>query len=142
MTFNQLKRITHKTFAGFMAIWLSGVVFLVVCNLQMANASGGDHCPLVKLGAHCDKVDKNKNSHVVTDRTNENGMDCCAFIPALFDKSRTIDSNQQVAAVAPIAIVERPKQIAVQPLFTRNCSYHSTILPKGDTFLKNRTFRI
>ena len=132
--------ITHRTFVGFMAIWLSGAVFLVLCHGQTANAM--DSCPLVRLGAHCDKADKEKESDKVTKQSNESGMDCCAFIPTFFDKTRTSDSNLQVAIAAPKTTVVRPRLVAVQTNFASAYPYLSAVLLKNNTFLKNRTFRI
>ena len=133
---------TRKTLAGFMAIWLSGVVFLLCCHVQNTMAAGMESCPLVKLGAHCDKADKEKDSEKVEKQSTEPGMDCCAFIPVLFEKTRTRDSNQQIAIVAPTTVVVKPRLVAVQINFAPAYPYLSTVLIKSDTFLKNRTFRI
>jgi hypothetical protein len=89
----------RSTLAGFMVMWLSGVVFLVLCHGQSANTM--ESCPLVRLGAHCDKADKEKDSEKVTKQSSETGIDCCAFIPVFFDKTRTADGNTQSAIIAP-----------------------------------------
>ena len=142
MTFNRLKKITHKTFAGFMAIWLSGVVFLICCHAQKANAAEMEFCPLAKSGVHCNKSDQNIESLKLTKQSGESGMDCCAFIPALFDKTRKIDNDQQTAAVAPVLSVITPKLVSVAANFAPARPYLSAVLQKNSTFLKNRTFRI
>src|SRR5438045_2855321 len=103
MNCRRLETFTRRSLAGFMALWLSGVVFLFLCHAQAATAM--ETCPLVKLGAHCDKADKEKDAKKVTKQTNETGMDCCAFIPTLFDKTRTSDSNQQVEIAAPTTTI-------------------------------------
>ena len=104
MSFKGFKNIYYKMFAGFMAIWLSGLVFLLCCHVQNTRAAEMDSCPLLKLGAHCDKADKEKDSEKVTRQNNETRVDCCGFIPAFFDKTRTIDNNQQVAVAALIMV--------------------------------------
>lgn len=142
MALKQLRNITHKTLTGFMAIWLSGVVFLLCCHVQKANAAETEFCPLAKMGVHCDRGEQNKDSPKLTNRTGDAGMDCCAFIPALFDKTRKIDNNHQIAAAAPVLSVIPPKLVLVTANFAAARSYLSTSLLKNKTFLKNRTFRI
>lgn len=141
MTFARIKRISHKSFAAFMALWMSGAV-LLICTVQMPSQSADDFCPLMKLGAHCDKAKQNKDAQSLTTQTDEQGIDCCAFIPAFFDKTRTVDSNQQVAADVPATAVEKPRPVAVTVNFQPAFDYRSTVLLKNNTFLKNRTFRI
>ena len=70
----------HRTLTGFMAIWLSGVVFLLCCHVQNVNAAEMGSCPLAKLGIHCDKAEKNKDSEKISNQSNDQGMDCCGFI--------------------------------------------------------------
>ncbi len=142
MQFKRLKTIMHQTLAGFMAIWLSGVIFLLCCHVQNTIAAGMDSCPLVKLGAHCDKAEKEKDSEKVTNQSSDTGMDCCAFIPVLFDKTRTRDGNQQIAVMAPSTTVVKPRLVTIRTNFAPAYSHLSTVLTKNDTFLKNRTFRI
>lgn len=125
-----------------MAIWLSGVVFLLCCHVQNTMVAGMETCPLVKLGAHCDKAEKEKDSEKVEKQSTEPGMDCCAFIPVLFEKTRTRDGNHQVAVVAPPTTVVIPRLVPVQTNFAPAYAYFSPVLIKNDTFLKNRTFRI
>ncbi len=139
---DNFRKNLHRTLTGFMAIWLSGVVFLLCCHVQNVNAAEMGSCPLAKLGIHCDKAEKNKDSEKVSNQSNEQGMDCCGFIPAFFDKTRTIDNNQQTAVIVPTAIVVRPRLVKAQTNFYPAYPYLSTVLIKNDTFLKNRTFRI
>lgn len=142
MILKRLKSTIHKTLGGFMAVWLSGVVFLLCCHVQNTRAADMESCPLIKLGAHCDKGEKEKNSEKVEKQSNGQEMDCCAFIPALFDKTRRIDNNQQMAAIAPVLSVFPPKLVLVTANFAAARSYLPTALLKNKTFLKNRTFRI
>ncbi|HEV8590929.1 MAG TPA: hypothetical protein VGQ55_02425 [Pyrinomonadaceae bacterium] len=141
MALTRLKRISHKSLAAFMALWMSGAV-LLICTVQMPGQSADDFCPLTKLGAHCDKAKQNKDAQSLTTQTDEQGIDCCAFIPAFFDKTRTIDGNQQVAADVPATAIEQPRLVAIRVTFHPAFRYRSTVLLKNNTFLKNRTFRI
>ena len=135
-----LKKYSHRALAGFLAIWLSGLALLVACNAKSTSAM--DNCPLAKLGAHCDKADKNKDLKAFSRPSSETGADCCAFIPAFFDKTRTFDGKQQIAPVALKPAVEVPTASWVRPTVAHTFSYRSTVLLKNHTFLKNRTFRI
>ncbi len=140
MSAGKYKRLAHKSLTGSMAVWLSGIVFLVLCHGQTANTM--DSCPLVRLGAHCDKADKEKYSEKVEKQSSEQATDCCAFIPTFFDKTRTGYSNQQVALAASTTPAIKPRIAGVISNFTPAYQYLSTVLPKNNTFLKNRTFRI
>lgn len=134
--------IAHKALVGLMSFWLSGVVLLLVCNARMPNPAM-DHCPLMKLGARCDKADKNKPTESLTSETNQHEIDCCAFIPAFFDKSRVFDGEQQGVVSAPVSsVIIRPSYSPVGHVFKPASSFQSTALLKNDTFLKNHTFRI
>jgi hypothetical protein len=135
----QIKRVAHKAFAGLMALWLSGFVFLIACHAQSDDANV---CPLMKLGAHCDLAEQAKNAEKVTHQTNDDGLDCCAFIPAFFDKTRTNEGHQQIATNAPAVVAEQPRPVSFRTNFAPFPSYVSTSLLRNDTFLKNRTFRI
>jgi hypothetical protein len=140
MAAGTIKKLTHKAFVASMAIWLSGVVFLVLCHGRTPNSM--DSCPLVRMGAHCDKADKERDSEKVEKQSNETGVDCCAFIPIFFDKNRTSDSNRQVAASAPITTMITPRLVKVATNFSPTLTHSSAVLYKNNTFLKNRTFRI
>ena len=141
MSFTRLRKITHKTLSACMAVWLSGVVLLFCCDEINGRSMKAD-CPLAKMSAHCDKGEKDKASQVIASQTAEQGMECCAFIPVLFDKTRTVESGQQPSAAAPALVVEVPRLVSIQANFAPASSYRSTALLRNNTFLKNRTFRI
>jgi hypothetical protein len=138
-----MNSFAHKGLAGFLALWLSGVVFILCCHLQNEYVAKRDSCPLVKLGAHCDKgQEKAKQPEIITRQNDDQEMDCCAFIPAFFDKTRTNDNYQQVAAAAPTAISAPSIVLITRQVIAAPRVYNSPPLLKNDTFLKNRTFRI
>ena len=120
---------------------MSGIVFLLCCHVRPVDAA--DFCPLVKPGAHCDRTEKEKNSDRLTNQFDQQGMDCCAFIPAFFDKTRTFDRTQQVVSVTAALEAGQAKTFVARSTTQGNSvSYHSVALVKNNTFLKNRTFRI
>jgi hypothetical protein len=135
-------KLAYRGLAGFMALWLSGIVFILCCHLQNGYVAERDSCPLVKLGAHCKKGEKAKSADIITRQGDDQGIDCCAFIPAFFDKTRTNDTNQQVAVPAPPAIPALAIIVITRPSYAPPQAYHPPPILKNDTFLKNRTFRI
>jgi hypothetical protein len=129
----------RKGTALFMAVWLSGFLFLITCHAQPEKTFS---CPLMKLGAHCGLAEKEKNAERITKQTTDDGSDCCAFIPAFFDKTRTNDVQPTTVIAAPVAVIEQPKLIYFRPNCAPVNSYSSVLPLRNDTFLKNRTFRI
>ncbi|HYJ90963.1 MAG TPA: hypothetical protein VEV84_06630 [Pyrinomonadaceae bacterium] len=123
-----------------MAVWLSGVLFLILCHGHTSAASM-EYCPLMKLGAHCPKADQDASAKL-TNEPEDPGMDCCAFIPVIFDKTRDANDNVQVAVLAPAAVIERAEWIATRLYSPATIFYHSVSLPKTNIFLKNRAIRI
>ena len=124
-----------------MSVWLSGVVFLLCCHVQSSDAA--ESCPLARMGIHCDKAEKAKDSERITKQTNDDGIDCCAFIPLIFDKTRTADSHQQLAFAPVLSIEIVPTFVATHALPTVTISQiTSTVLLKNDTFLKNLSLRL
>jgi hypothetical protein len=97
MNFTRIRTVAHRAFAGFMAIWLSGFVFLFCCDDIRAQMTEAESCPLAKMSMHCDKSG-NQHRHSVQQQTSEREeFDCCGFIPILLDKTRMVDSNDQIA---------------------------------------------
>ncbi len=134
------RKYLQKTLTAFMVVWLSGAVFLVLCHAKPMEMA--DSCPLIKMGAHCDKADKQQTSESVEQPSTDQSIDCCAFIPTFFDKTRSSNTGSVVAVVpATIAPNYRPniKTVRTPQPFVR---ISTLVLQKNDTFLKNRTFRI
>lgn len=124
-----------------MAAWLSGLVFLICCHVQPVSTA--DSCPLKKLGAHCDQSEKEKDFAKLSPDETQPGIDCCAFIPAFFDKTRNFDGGVQVVFASPATAAN---EIAAAPVRTESRTssdlYCSPILSTKRTFLLNRTLRI
>ena len=137
----QIRNISRKGLAAFLAVWLSGIVFVFCCDMS-AEAATTDSCPLAKAASnHCDKSKNKKNFQLVsTDRTCS--LSGCALIPAVFDKTRKVEL--EVHAVQPV------DQPAVSPrtfkLISRShdnpALYTSLHLVQDKIFIKHRVFRI
>lgn len=142
MSSTRLRKITHKTLSACMAVWLSGIVLLFCCDEINGRSMKADSCPLAKMSELCDPDQKDKPAQVIANPTSKQGMQCCPFIPVLFDKTRTVENSQQPLAAAPALVVLVPRLVPVQANFAPARSYRSTALLRNNTFLKNRTFRI
>ena len=142
MSLASIKRNAHNALAAGMALWLSGVVFLFCCGEMTAASMSAESCPLAKISAHCDKEKNADGSESVTKQRNQNTVDCCAFMAAFFDRTRTVEIHKQLLAAAPSLGLESPRPIAGPANFAPATWYRSVTLPKNDTFLKNLAFRI
>jgi hypothetical protein len=90
-------KLAHKGLAGFLALWISGIIFLLCCEITKAQAASMDNCPLSRMRSHCDKTKKNLASRILSNQRDTREIDCCGFIPAVFDKARKIQKIEQVA---------------------------------------------
>ena len=142
MNLAQLKYTTRTTLAGFMAVWLSGVVFLICCGTMSGTAIDAEFCPLTAKSAHCDKAEAVDSSAPVVERTQSETVDCCAFLPILFDKNRKLERTEQLESISnqPLAVrsftsptvIRRPDRVAFTPYLSN----------RQNTFVKNCVFRI
>jgi hypothetical protein len=143
---------TKRVFAGLLAVWMSGIVFLFCCGaMPNAKAQGLDaeSCPLAKKG-HCDKsmnggespVDNNA-SRFDANPADGSSFDCCGFLPQVFDKARKTENIKQVAAIATTqAAPSLPKFVFIKTAPNAFYSYRPRPLNRSGTYLKNRVFRI
>jgi hypothetical protein len=141
MNLKRLSKIGSRSFTALMAVWMSGFVLLLACNGQLSSSST-DHCPLAKLNSHCDSTDENKALVSLTNRDNDQTIDCCSFIPAFFDKTRRFDGRRSPLTTLAPDPVETPRSfIRVRP--AEPVLIYRSVIPLGNKiFLKNRTFRI
>ncbi len=130
------KRIT--TFA--LAVWMSGIVLFVCCQMPSANAAGAEmeNCPLAKKG------DCGKTSEEVTGEffgKESQSLDCCVFPAKVFDKVRKIEV-QPSAIISEAFEVAAPKVFSVSATFQSPKFYQSFVRNRGSTHLNNCVFRI
>lgn len=132
----------NRIFAGFLAVWLSGIVFLLCCATPAVKAVETESCPLAKKG-HCKKSDGDKKSlRFGNFGSGETGFDCCGFLPRVFDKVRKIEKAERIVAF-PVRIKPTPQLfgfIKLQPVAFP--SYRPPPQNLSGTYLKNRVFRI
>ena len=143
MTLAKFKMTMHKTIAGFMAIWLSGVVFLFCCEKINGTSVTADSCPLAKMSSHCDKAARAYLNSPVIERTDAECVDCCGFLPAIFDKARNIERTQKEIAVTlkPVALRFKAVYSGKYPAPITTI-VRSHVADKQTTFVQNCVFRI
>jgi hypothetical protein len=98
-----LKISCRRGLAAILAVWLSGLVFLICCPSSRA-ASAEAFCPLAKMGGHCDKARKDAAPSWNNENTDDCGVTGCAYLPIIFDKSRKLEKAQKQTASVPIVI--------------------------------------
>lgn len=89
---------TKRIFAGLLAVWMSGVVFLFCCGASSARAAGAESCPLAKK-SRCDKSSTDEDA--VRFEAAQDGcpaFNCCGFLPEVFDKIKKAEQSRQIAA--------------------------------------------
>ena len=128
--------------AGLLAVWMSGVVFLFCCGVSNTQASEIESCPLAKKG-HCSKSLTSPSAFwIETFQGGAPSFDCCAFLPQLFNKVRKAEASQQIAAVPAQLEIKRPLVIFTNSKRITFFDYRPRLFNRGDTYLKNRVFRI
>ena len=141
MSLKQVKHTAHRFFAGFMAIWLSGAVFLLCCERIKGAPESVEFCPLAKKSAHCDKGEK-ANIAAASIATGFNAVSCCSFLPAIFDKARKIERTEKQSGTTPAvlrATAYKFTAVGHTPAFT---AFHSRIEAHQKLFIQNCMFRI
>jgi hypothetical protein len=127
--------------AGFMAVWLSGFVFLFCCNTAEAAGNTVEFCPMAAMSHHCDKA-----------RTQDNGSDAigaaeelcvnCSLLPVIFDKARKVEAPQkQIVAPAEIAVVRSPV-FRIATSSPQSARFVPRLLDKSRIFVSIQVFRI
>ena len=136
MSFGQIRKIAHRSVAGVMAIWLSGIVLVFCCDVRGGQASHGS-CPLAKMSHHCDKAKQASTSAFAFD-----GMGRCELLPAVFDKSRKVEQIEKQSAATPALAVVRfslplVRHVSVSPIPTL-----VYVPDRQGSFIRNRVLRI
>lgn len=128
--------------SGFLAFWLTGLVFLFCCGTMNVPAATVEFCPLAKSGSHCDKAKSDTNEPTFSDKSEGIYFDCCAFLPKLFEKTRKFDNNQQTARVSDKLKIDLPRFSVIEKGFRIQVIYQSPIPFQNKLFIKNQVFRI
>lgn len=133
--------IAKRISAGLLAVWMSGIVFLLCCGAMPA-AAEVESCPLAKKG-HCAKTsgdEKSRRSEIFQNA--DSSFDCCGFLPQVFDKVKKAERNVEIAEL-PIKLEARSLSFDFIKTQTSTFQHYRPRLPnRSGTYLKNRVFRI
>jgi len=138
MGFARNRKTLHRLVAGFMAVWLSGIVFLFCCE-KMNGASKAEFCPLEKMTGHCNRSKASGSSVIET--SDSDMVDCCGFLPIVFDKVRKAESGQSPAPPVAKLVVEPIRLVPVLTMYIPTRVF-SRIESRQGTYLQNCNFRI
>ncbi len=137
-----LRHYLQRTLAGIMTVWLSGVVLLICCETMGGKSMDAEFSPLAAKSHHCDKAELIKPSEGVAEVYGTKSIECCSFLPFLFDKDRKVERTEQAKIISTQqAKVQYDIAVAAvkKPIIPRFKPY---IPDRQDTFTKNCVFRI
>ncbi|HVF47104.1 MAG TPA: hypothetical protein VNA17_06020 [Pyrinomonadaceae bacterium] len=143
MNLSGAKKLAIRSTAGFMSVWLSGVMFLFCCAEMNAAAPPIESDHSAQLSSHCDKAPVEHTAGDIASPSDEGCFDCCGFIPLVFDKARKIERDQKQL----VAIVRRPAAFRHEILTVTTRARHSFGCAghhpnKQGSYLINRALRI
>lgn len=128
---------------------MSGIVFLLCCGTvtNSGAAIAVESCPLAKMG-DCDKA-AGKDSPPAKEILQPGdlaidgfALNCCAFLPQIFDKVRKVEKNPQIADVPQRVSVDSPAFLPIKGRQKSFFEYCPPLLSRQGAYLKNRVFRI
>ena len=134
------QRKTQKAMSGLLAVWLSGFVLLFCCGM-MKSPANAEICPLAKTENHCNKAKSESNSPTFSNESDLK-FDCCAFLPAVFDKVRKLEKTPQTAQVSDKLKIDLPQFSFAESNFHLAETYHPPLSNQNKIFIKNCVFRI
>ncbi len=137
----KFRQNTKRIIAGSLIVWLSGVIFLFCCEPMKVQASENESCPLAKTHNSCYKTKTEDNSQFSSIERNLT-LDCCKFLPQVFDKARKNEKIQKAEVAAAIVKISAPKLFFAKHEYNQPKVFKSPVLERGNTYLKNCVFRI
>lgn len=137
-----IRSLAYRTLSGLMAILLSGIVFLLCCEMPSGNADNADLLT-DSLSEHCKRAMAKKNPGVSVEISEGDTFDCCGFLPGIFDKDRKLSSVDRLETVHQGKVSVPTKIIVVFDFRTPVIPLPKAYIPdRQSTFLKNQVFRI
>lgn len=134
----KFRRITKRIFTASLAVWLSGIVLVLCCNMPTAKAET-INCPLARKG-DCAKSAENDFSQSF--RNESLIFDCCRFPAKVFDKVRKIEFQPQTAEIAETVKIAAPKISFSETVVRKTRIYQSFVHNRANAHLRNCVFRI
>lgn len=137
----KLRQNTKRIFTTALAVWMSGIVLVICCQMPSAVAASAEmeSCPLAKK-SDCAKSAQGNSGE--SSGNESQSFDCCVFPVKVFDKARKIEIQPQTAEVIEAVELAAPKGFIVRRTFASPKIHQSFIRNRGSTYLRNRVFRI
>ncbi len=133
---------TKKIVAASLVFWMSGILFLFCCESSKIQATEAESCPLAKIN-HCSKQTACENNlESVSVQLEQQALDCCRFLPFIFNKTVKIEKAQKVETAVASVKVSQPAFSIVNRVFPAQRNFRSVIINRENTHLKNCVFRI
>ncbi|MCY7376393.1 MAG: hypothetical protein LH472_10535 [Pyrinomonadaceae bacterium] len=132
------RQTSKRIFTAALAVWMSGIVLVVCCQMPTANAET-DSCPLAKKG-DCAKMSEEHSGQFFGNQSPT--FDCCTFPAKIFDKARKLEIQPPTAEVVEAVKIAAPKISLFKPIVEKRRVYQSFIRNHGSTHLQNCVFRI
>ncbi len=133
---------TKRIVAASLVFWMSGILFLFCCDSLKVQATEAESCPLAKIN-HCSKQTASENdSQSASVQPEHRALDCCRFLPLVFNNSIKIEKTQKVGtAVANVKVLQCEFSI-INREFPAQKTFRPVNINRGNTHLKNCVFRI
>jgi hypothetical protein len=109
---------------------------------QMPAMASKEFCPFAKGKSHCDKAKAENDSPLVSKESSGQKLDCCGFLPAIFDKNRKIEKGQKLSQPVDKIKIDLPKFVFVGNDLNAFEDYQSRAFSHQKIFIKNCVFRI
>jgi hypothetical protein len=121
---------------------MSGILFLFCCESSKAQATEAENCPLAKI-KRCSKQTAIENdSQSVSVQVEPRALDCCQFLPLIFNNSVKVEKTQKIGmAVTGVKVSQRTFS-SINRVFPAQRPFRSVIIGRENTHLKNCVFRI
>lgn len=134
----KLRRITKRIFTASLAVWLSGIVLILCCNMPTAKAETIS-CPLARKD-NCAK--SSENDFRESFRNESLTFDCCGFPAKVFDKVRKLEFQPQAAEAVETVRIAAPKISFSKTVVKKDRVYQSFVHDRANAHLRNCVFRI
>ncbi|MEJ7847054.1 MAG: hypothetical protein WKF92_03080 [Pyrinomonadaceae bacterium] len=134
--------LAQRSGAGLMAFWLSGFLFLFCCAAMPSVKAADEFCPLSKKSEHCDKGVEKDGFFEISTGTGHDGLGCCGYLPAVFDKSRKLERTEGIAEVPAVISIAAPVPHQSEFSFRVAATYSPPIIYHEKVFITNCVFRI
>lgn len=140
-----IKTFARKTLAGFMALWLSGFVFLFCAIAMYGEPVDAESASMDSMSEHCKKAMAARSANkagAVVERAAGDNVDCCGFLPAAFDRNRKLERSEKAKV---LSTQPTPVRFDAAPFVNQRpilVTFKPYIPDRQYTFIKNRVFRI